>query len=87
MGVTLFDQPTRRILHLVNYRRDTQFRSDDVQAIDQVAVTMAIPGGRHIERVHRLWNPAELPFQLANGRATFKLGKLEEYEVVAVEMR
>lgn len=87
VGVTLFDQPNRRLLHLVNYRRDTQFRSDDVGTIDQVGVTLAVPAGRHVERIHRLWNPAELPFQLANGRATFELGKLEEYEVVAVELR
>ena len=85
VGVTLFDQPNRRILHLVNYRRDTQFRSDEVGTIDQVAVRLGIPAGRHVERIHRLWDRAELPFQLAHGRATFDLDKLGEYEAVAVE--
>jgi hypothetical protein len=86
VGITLFDQPNRRVLHLVNYRRDTRYRSDEVGAIDKLAVTLAVPPGRHVRRIHRLWNPAELPFLLTGARATFDLGKLAEYEVVAVEL-
>ena len=45
IGVTLFEQPERRILHLLNYRRDTRYRSDEVRAIDNVAISVAIPAG------------------------------------------
>jgi type 1 glutamine amidotransferase len=85
VGVTLFDQPERRILHLLNYRRDTQYRSDAVQAIDHMAVAVAVPAGRSVRRIHRLWNAAELPFFENGNRATFDLGRLTEYEVVAIE--
>ncbi len=85
VGVTLFDQPQRRIVHLLNYRRDTQYGSDAVQAIDHVAVVMAVSAGRQVRRIHRLWEPAELPFEQTGDRTTFNLGKLGEYEAVAVE--
>ncbi len=87
VGVTLFEQPQRRVLHLVNYRRDTQYRSDEVGPIDRVAVSIAVPAGRQIGRIHRLWKPADLPFQQAGDRVTFNLGDLEEYEAVAVEFK
>ncbi len=85
VGVTLFEQPERRILHLRNYRRDTQYRSDAVQAIDHVAVAVAVPAGCSVRRIHRLWDTADLPFFENGNRATFGLGKLGEYEAVAVE--
>jgi hypothetical protein len=87
VGVTLFEQPQRRILHLLNYRRDSQYRSDAVQAIDNVAVAMAVPAGSQVRRIHRLWEPAELPFRQKGDRATFNLGKFGEYEAVAVEFQ
>jgi type 1 glutamine amidotransferase len=87
VGVTLFEQPERRVLHLLNYRRDTEYRSDAVQAIDHVEVAVAVPAGRHVRQIHRLWEPAELPFQQTADRATFHLGKLGEYEAVAVEFQ
>ena len=87
VGVTLFEQPERRILHLLNYRRDTRYQSDEVQSIDNVAVSVAIPAGRQVERVHRLCRPADLPFRQAGQQATFALGRLDEYEVIALELR
>jgi hypothetical protein len=87
VGVTLFDQPGRRIVHLLNYHRDTRYQSDDVTPIRNVALEVALPPGRAVQRVHRLWSPAELRFTQAGGRARFALDELGEYEVVVLEMR
>jgi hypothetical protein len=87
VGVTLFDQPDRRIVHLLNYHRDSRYRSDDVRAIDNVTVSVAIPSGRQAERVHRLCSPADLPFQRAGGKIAFAIDRLGEYEAVAIELK
>ncbi len=87
VGVTLFEQPQRRILHLLNYRRDTRYRSDEVGAIDHVTVAVTIPAGRQVRRIHRLWNPADLPFTQTEHGAAFNLGTLGEYEAVAIELK
>jgi hypothetical protein len=85
VGVTLFDQPQRRVLHLLNYNRDTRYQSDDVGTLHSVAVDLAVPSGRRIQRIQRLWNPAELPFTQTADRVKFSLPDLGSYEAVSLE--
>jgi type 1 glutamine amidotransferase len=85
VGVTLFEQPQRRILHLVNYPCDTRYESDEFRPVRNLKVAVAVPPGRRVQRVHRLWRPAELPFAQTEGRASFAIDELGEYEVLALE--
>jgi hypothetical protein len=87
VGATLFDQPDRRIVHLLNHNRDSKYYGAQLTPLEKVAVDLAIPAGRQVQRVHRLWTPAELPFTCETGRVRFVLAGLDEYEVVAVELQ
>ena len=57
VGVTLFDQPQRRIVHLVNYPRDSRYDSDEFQPVRNLRISLAVPPGRRVGQIHRLWNP------------------------------
>ena len=43
VAATLFDQPERRILHLVSLNGDTQYRTDQILPIGRVAVRLSVP--------------------------------------------
>ncbi|HWI58111.1 MAG TPA: beta-galactosidase trimerization domain-containing protein, partial [Bacillota bacterium] len=85
IGVTLFRQPGRLIVHLVNHERDSQLRRDTFAPIPQVRLSLAVPPGVQVERVRRLWEDRELPFTLQNQRMEVEVGTLNEYEALAVE--
>ena len=38
-----------------------------------------------VQHVRRLWENRELPFQMMNGAVAVEVGRLDEYEAVAVE--
>ncbi len=86
IGVTLFDQPNRRLLHLVNLNGNTQFKSDTIQPIENIEIQLSPPRGRHIRQLRRLWNKSDIDFQVNKNKINFKLAKLQEYEVISAEL-
>ncbi|MCC6126843.1 MAG: hypothetical protein IT426_17910 [Pirellulales bacterium] len=82
---SLFEQPGRRILHLVNLNGDTLYRTDTIEPVSEVDVEMALADGARPTRVHRLFDEAEIEFTRDGNRIRFRLGKIDHYEVVAVE--
>ncbi|MFC1716808.1 hypothetical protein ACFL6S_24280 [Candidatus Poribacteria bacterium] len=87
VGVTLFDQPGRRLLHLVNHNADTIEPYDRIDPIENVMVKMRIPPGSRVTRFHSLWNKTDVPFQLKGDMIQFELSKLGEYEVLVAELK
>lgn len=87
VGVTLFDQPKRRMLHLVNYNADTIQDYERVEPVYNVKIRMSIPDGRKIARLHLLWQKSELKFDNNGKWAEFTLPELGEYEVVVAEFK
>ncbi len=87
VGVTLFDQPGRRLLHLVNHNADTIEPYDRIDPIENVMVKMRIPPGSRVTRFHSLWNKAEVPFQLRGNMIQFEISNLGEYEVLVAELK
>jgi hypothetical protein len=85
VAVTLFDQPGRRILHLVSLNGDTRCRTDQVLPVGDVTVELSIPAGRKVTRLRRLWDKADVPFRAAGPRITFSLDNVSEYEAVAAQ--
>ncbi len=85
VGVTLFRQSNRLIVHLVNHQRDTRLRSDAFTPISHVQLSVAVPANAQVRRVHRLWEEGEAPFSLRDRRVCLELGTLNEYEAVAIE--
>ena len=63
VAVTLFDQPQRRVMHLVSLNGDTRYRPAEVLPIGRVAGELGIPAGRTVKRLRRLWDQADVPFQ------------------------
>ena len=86
IAVTLFDQPDRRVLHLVSLNGDTQYKHDRIEPIENVGVELEVPSGRRVKQLRRLWDKADVPFQANGNRIAFKLDRIGEYEVVAVEL-
>ncbi|MCY2988037.1 MAG: ThuA domain-containing protein [Planctomycetota bacterium] len=85
VGVTLLDQPDRRLLHLVNLNGDTEYRSDRIQPIDSVRVRLQIPAGRPVRQLRRLWQKADIPFEIVGTEIGFTVENPGEYEVVVAE--
>ena len=65
VGASLFEQPDRRILHLVNLNGDTEYHSDRIQPLGPVRVRLAIPKDRQVRQLRRLWAKADLPLRMA----------------------
>jgi hypothetical protein len=86
VAVTLFDQPGRRILHLLSLNGDTRYRTDQILPIGHVAVELCIPTDRTVTRLHRLWDKADVPFHAVGPRITFPLDNVSEYEAVVAEL-
>jgi len=86
VAVTLFDQPDRRLVHLVNLNGDTTYQSDEIKPVGHVLVDLRVPPGRRVTRLRQLWNKAELPFRQDADTVQFDLRELGEYEVVSAEL-
>jgi len=86
VGATLFEQPGRRILHLVSLNGDSLYRSDVVQPVRGIRVELQVPVGSRVKRLHRLWDKADLHFQIAGDMIVFELDRIGEYEVVVAEL-
>ena len=83
---TLFDQPERRILHLVNLNGDSLYRFDKIEPIQNVAIRLQIPAGRHVARLRRLWDRADVPFQVDGDHVLCVLKQLGDYEALVAEL-
>jgi hypothetical protein len=86
VGATLYDQPDRRLLHLVSHNTDSQFRNDDVQPAGKVAIQLRIPDRRRLVRVHTLWNKREVPFEANGSLLRCELDPMGPYEVLVAEL-
>ena len=86
LGVTLFQQQGRLMLHLVNHNADTIESYDGLDSVKDVTVRMQIPFGKKIMGLHRLWNESEVPFKVVGDMIEFQIGELDEYEVLVAEL-
>lgn len=86
VGVTLFRQPQRLIVHLVNHERDSLFRTDTLAPLPNVSLRLALPSNMRVRSVRRLWENRELPFVVKGSSLSVAVGTLDEYEAVAVEL-
>ena len=87
IGVTLFDQPDRRILHLVSLNGDTRYGHDKIEPIHDIEVELQIPEGLRVTKLRRLWAKGDVPFRSDGNRLRFRLPVIGEYEVVAAELK
>ncbi len=85
VGVTLFRQPKRIIVHLVNHQRDSRFNSDAFQPVEKIALRVHVPADCRVQRVRRLWEDRDMPFEVKDDTVHLEVGRLHEYEAVAVE--
>ncbi|MBI5397208.1 MAG: hypothetical protein HZA91_18070 [Verrucomicrobia bacterium] len=85
VGVTLFRQPRRLIVHLVNHQRDSLFRSDACEPVAKLSLRVRVPADCRVQRVRRLWENRDLPFEVRDNAVRVEVGRLDEYEAVAVE--
>jgi len=85
VGVSLFRQPRRLVIHLVNHQRDSQFRSDAFAPMRNVSLRVALPEEARQPKVRRLWEDRDLASQVNDRTLHVKVGTLDEYEAIAVE--
>ncbi len=85
VGLSLFRQPRRLVVHLVNHQRDSRLASDAFTPMSAVSLQVVLPGDARPERVRRLWDPRELSYRVAGRTLQVVVGAIEEYEAVAVE--
>jgi hypothetical protein len=85
VGVTLYDQPNRRILHLLNYNADTMQDYKPVESVYNVKIKMSVPDGQKVAGLHQLMQKSELQFDNNGEWLEFIIPELGEYEVVVME--
>jgi hypothetical protein len=86
VGVSLFRQPNRFVVHLVNHQRDSQLRSDAFTPIRNLILRVKLPDAVRVVNVRRLWEDRELASQVTGRILWVDIGTLDEYEAVAVEL-
>lgn len=86
VGVTLFEQPGRRILHLVNHNTGTKdLKYERIEPVNNIEIKMSVPDGRKLTRLHLLWQKSELQYDKNGEWIEFTLPELGEYELVVEE--
>ena len=85
VGLSLFRQPRRLLVHLVNHQRDSRLGSDAFTPMNEVSLHVALPGDARPLRVRRLWDPRDLSFRVAGRTLQVAVGAIEEYKAVAEE--
>jgi len=85
VGVSIFSQPRRLVVHLVNHQRDSLFAMDACEPIGKVALRVVVPSGCRVQQVRRLWENRAVPFQQQGNTVAIDVGRLDEYEAVAVD--
>jgi hypothetical protein len=86
VGVTMFEQSGRIMIHLVNYNSDTRQDSEPCGKIYNIRMNLIVPAGRKLTRLYLLWQKKELGFSYKTNRVNFMLDELGEYEVVVAEL-
>ncbi|MGD0498049.1 MAG: alpha-amylase family protein [Bryobacteraceae bacterium] len=87
VGVTLFQQPQRYLVHLLNYQRDTLDRSEDYQPIHNLAIHVQLPPGAHATNARALWSDQQLSHEQRGETVSVPLPALDEYELLAIDWR
>lgn len=85
IGVTLFEQPGRQMLHLVNHNADSRQYNDLIEPVNNIKIKMRIPSAQKISRLHLLMKKSDLQFVENWGWLECTLPELNEYEVVVTE--
>lgn len=85
VGVSLFQQPRRLVVHLVNHLRPSKFDSDTFTPLQNVSLRIRLSAEARQPKARRLWQNRELPARLQDRTLEVQVGTLDEYEAVAVE--
>jgi len=86
VSATLFQQPGRLLLHLVDLQGDPEYHSDAVQPLDNVVIRWRMPNAQPPRAVRALWSGAAIPFQIEGDRIICRLPRLEQYELLRAEL-
>ena len=85
VGVSLYQQSGRFLVHLLNYQRDSLDHSENYQPIQDLAVQVQLPPGGRAAGVRSLWTGQTLSCEQRGATAYIRLPTLDEYEVLAVD--
>jgi len=86
VSANVFDQPDRRIVHLVNLNGDTHYRSDAIQPIGPVRLRVELPRGRQVAEVQTGIGTKRIDYRQTGAAVELVLPKLDEYEVIAIDL-
>jgi hypothetical protein len=87
VGVTLFDQPSRRLLHLVNHNARSAKTDYNISPIENLDVRLRIPADRQVTALRRLWDKADVPFDRNDDTLSFRVANLQQYEVIVADLK
>ena len=87
VGVSLYQQPHRYLVHLLNQQRDSLDRTEDWQPISNLVVRMRVPSGARVSDVHALWSGKLLSHEQSGEVVSIRLPALDEYELLSVDWR
>jgi hypothetical protein len=85
VGVSLYQQPQRYLLHLLNQQRDSLDRREDCPPILDVAIHVQLPPGAHAANVRALWSDKRLSHEQHGEIVTVRLPILDEYELLVID--
>jgi hypothetical protein len=85
VGATLFDQPGRRLLHLINYTADSQGAVTNLRPLSNLRIRVEVAGDAAVKRLRAVWSGAEIRFSQQGRVLEFPLARLESYELISAE--
>ena len=85
VGVTLFQQSQRHLVHLLNYQRDPLDRSEDYQPLKDLVIQLQLAPGSRVANVLGLWSDQKLSYEQRGQIVSVSLPALDEYEVIAID--
>ena len=85
VGVSLYQQPQRYLVHLLNQQRDSLDRSEDHRRLSDLVIHVQLPLGVRATNVSARWTDKTVPYEQSGQMVSVRLPVLDEYELLAVE--
>ncbi len=87
VDVSLYQQPHRYLVHLLNQQRDSLDRTEDCQPVFSLVIHVQLPPGARVANVRALWSDRQLSHEQRGEIVSVRLPALDEYELLAIDWR
>ena len=87
VGVSLYQQPQRYLVHLLNHQRDSLDRTEDHQSLSNLVIQVQLPTGVRATKVRAELSDKSLSNDQKGQMLSVELPMLDEYELLSINWK